>query len=125
MQRFTPDYWTINFNTTANAAVVTTSADALLVTIDFRTTHDLVGLFWQSTDAYSPTSYAYGTNNDYSTASLAFNFVLTNVRALDDVNGPTMTVTHLDNTQQFVRLAVYKDSGTFTNGHITLNFPAV
>lgn len=125
MQRFDPRYWCVNFNTTAAGSVICTAADALQVTCNFRTDADLIGLFWYSDDTYSHSLYRYESNYDYSTTTLDCDFVLTNIRALDQVNGPTLTVTHRDNTTDFVRLSNYITSGTPSAGHLHLPFASV
>src|ERR1044072_3659441 len=125
MQRFDPAYFTINFNKESAASLVATSANSLLVTIDFRTTQDLTGLYWWSTDNYSHTNYRYATNTDYSTTVLEFDFVLNNIRAIDALNGPTLAVQHVDTTTQFVRIWNYLTSGTNMAGPSKLDFANV
>ena len=125
MQRFDPRYWCVNFNTTAAGSVICTADDALLVTCNFRTDADLIGLYWYSDDTYSHANYRYESNYDYSTTILDFDFVLTNIRALDAVNGPTLTINHLDGTVDYVRLSNYITSGTSSAGHVHLAFASV
>ena len=129
LARFTPAYWAVNFGPTAAASVVTTNSTSILVTCNFRMYDDLIGLYWYSTDTYSHGQYLYATNNDYSTATLDFDFVLSGtIRALDQLNAPTLTVTHTVASglpQDFVRLSTYVTSGTMQAGHITLDFASV
>lgn len=125
MLRFAPAYWCVNFGTTCAGSVVVQGSSGLLVTCDFRTDTDIIGLYWYSTDTLSHTLYRYETNRDYSATTLDFDFVLTNIRDLAAINGPTLTVNHTDGSASYVRLSNYITSGTASAGHVHLPFASV
>ena len=111
------------------ATVVTQLSPAgsreMLTSCVFRTTGDLAGLLWDSTDTHSHPYYQYGTNLDYSTTVWQFDFAITNLIPIDQLNGLTLTVTHSDSSQNFIRLYNYLIAGGPTAGTIRLPFASV
>jgi len=128
IQRFDPRFWTVNFPRPMVAAVTTTAPDALRVDATFMTQGDLCGLIWASADTLDHPLLAYETLLDYSGATLSFRWQSGGVVALDQVNGPTLTINGLDSTGAahtwYVRLWNYA-SGTPTDAVVTLPFSAL
>ena len=130
IQRFDPRFWTVNFPMPMMAAITTTAPDALRVDATFYTTSDLAGLIWASTDTLSHPLLAYQTSLDYSGTTLQFDWQSSGVIPLDQVNGPTLTITGHDASGNphtwYVRLWNYINAGgTNTNATITLPFSAL
>lgn len=125
IQRFDPRFWTVNFPRPAMASVITTSADTMQIDVELHHEGELVGLIWASEDTLDHPLLAYETNRDYSNTSLSFRWQSEGVVALDQVNGPTLTIEGRDaeGNQQtsFVRLWNYAQ-GTPTDAVITLPF---
>ena len=125
IQRFDPRLWTVNFPMPMMAAITAPAPDALRVDATFYTTSDLAGLIWASTDTLSHPLLAYETSLDYSGATLSFQWQSGGVIALDQVNGPTLTITGSDASGNphtwYVRLWNYA-VGSDTNATITLPF---
>ena len=125
IQRFDPRFWTVNFPRPAMASVITTGADSMQIDVELHHEGELVGLIWASKDTLDHPLLAYETNRDYSNTSLSFRWQSEGVVALDQVNGPTLTIEGRDaegNLQtSFVRLWNYAQ-GTPTDAVITLPF---
>ena len=125
IQRFDPRFWTVNFPRPAMASVITTGADSLQIDVELHHEGELVGLIWASEDTLDHPLLAYETNRDYSNTSLSFRWQSEGVVALDQVNGPTLTIEGRDaegNPQtSFIRLWNYAQ-GTPTDAVITLPF---
>lgn len=92
VRRFNPLYWTVNFPRPMMAALVSTAPDALKVTAVFYRKGDLAGLIWESEDRFDHPLLAYETSRDYSGVRLSFRWKAQNLRALDLVDGPTLTI---------------------------------
>ena len=125
IQRFDPRFWTVNFPRPAMASVITTGADSMQIDVELHHEGELVGLIWASEDTLDHPLLAYETNRDYSNTSLSFRWQSEGVVALDQINGPTLTIEGRDaegNLQtSFVRLWNYAQ-GTPTDAVITLPF---
>lgn len=125
IQRFDPRFWTVNFPRPAMASVITTGADSMQIDVELHHEGELVGLIWASEDTLDHPLLAYETNRDYSNTSLSFRWQSEGVVALDQVNGPTLTIEgrNAEGNQQtsFVRLWNYAQ-GTPTDAVITLPF---
>jgi len=125
IQRFDPRYWTVNFPRPAMASVITTAPDALQVDLELHTAGEIVGLIWESADALDHPLLAYATDRDYRNTTLSFHWQSTGVIALDQSNGPTLTIEGRDAAGLprvwYVRLWNYA-TGTPTNAQITLPF---
>lgn len=128
IQRFDPRFWTVNFPRPAMASVVTVGPDAMQIDIELHHEGELVGLIWASEDAVDHPLLAYETNKDYSNTCLSFRWQSEGVIALDEVNGPTLTIEGRDadgNPQtSFIRLWNYAQ-GTPTDAVITLPFSQI
>ena len=128
IQRFDPRFWTVNFPRPMVAAVTTTAPDALRVDATFYTAGNLAGLIWASADTLDHPLLAYATSLDYSGTTLSFQWQSAGVIALDQINGPTLTITGNDASgvahTWYVRLWNYA-VGTPTNATITLPFSAL
>lgn len=125
IQRFDPRFWTVNFPRPAMAAVVTTGPDALRVEVELHHAGELVGLIWDSVDALDHPLLAYATDRDYAHTTLSFRWQSEGVIALDQPNGPTLTIEGRDASGAprtwYVRLWNYAQ-GTPTDARITLPF---
>ncbi|HZV09291.1 MAG TPA: TIGR02217 family protein, partial [Novosphingobium sp.] len=96
IQRFDPRFWTVNFPRPMMAALTNPAADAIRVDATFLTAADLAGLVWESADSLDHPLLAYATNSDYTGATLSFTWTSGGIIALDQVNGPTLTIEGLD-----------------------------
>jgi len=125
IQRFDPRFWTVNFPRPAMASVVTTSADSMQIDVELHHEGELVGLIWDSVDSLDHPLLAYETNRDYSNTTLKFDWQSEGVIALDEINGPTLTIEGRDASgipqTWYVRLWNYA-TGTPTNARIELPF---
>jgi uncharacterized protein (TIGR02217 family) len=125
IQRFDPRFWTVNFPRPMMAAVVTTGADSLRADCVFYRRNDLAGLIWSSEDMLDHPLTAYETRRDYRNSTLSFRWRSGGVIALDELNGPTLTIEGRDengNTRSwYVRLWNYAE-GSPTDATVSLNF---
>jgi len=107
------------------ASVVTTGYDSMVVDLVFYRYDDLCGLIWDSVDSLDHPFHQYQTRRDYSHTTLTFRWQGSNVRALDVVNSPTLTIEGRDQTGAartwYVRLWNYA-VGTAQDAVITLDF---
>jgi len=128
IQRFDPRFWTVNFPRPAMASVVTTGPDSLRVDVELHHAGELVGLIWDSADTLDHPLLAYATDRDYSHTILSFRWQSDGVIALDQPNGPTLTIEGRDAAglarTWYVRLWNYA-AGTPTDARITLPFSAL
>jgi uncharacterized protein (TIGR02217 family) len=128
IQRFDPRFWTVNFPRPAMASVVTTGPAALRVDLELHHAGELVGLIWDSLDSLDHPLLAYATDRDYAHTVLSFRWQSDGVIALDQPNGPTLTIEGRDAAGQpqvwYVRLWNYA-TGTPTDARITLPFSAL
>lgn len=128
IQRFDPRFWTVNFPRPAMASVITTAPDALKIDVELHNAGEIVGLIWESADTLDHPLLAYATDRDYRFTTLRFRWRSTGVIALDQPNGPTLTIEGRDTAGQarvwFVRLWNYA-VGTPTDAQITLPFSAI
>lgn len=90
--RFDPRFWTVNFPRPMVATVVSTAPDALRVEASFLRKADLGGLIWESVDRHDHPLLAYRTDGDYAHTSLRFRWRSDGIIALDQINGPTLTI---------------------------------
>jgi hypothetical protein len=125
MQRFDPRFWTVNFPRPAMASVVTTGPDALRVGVELHHVGELVGLIWESANTLDHPLLAYETDRDYRNTTLSFRWQSGGVIALDQPNGPTLTIEGRDASggprTWYVRLWNYAQ-GTPADARITLPF---
>jgi len=128
IQRFDPRFWTVNFPRPAMASVVTLGPDALRVDVELHHEGELVGLIWDSTDTLDHPLLAYATDRDYAHTTLSFRWQSEGIIALDQPNGPTLTIEGRDADgvarTWYVRLWNYAD-GTPTDAQVTLPFSAL
>jgi uncharacterized protein (TIGR02217 family) len=128
VQRFEPLYWTVNFPRPMMAAVTTSGADGLGVTAVFYNKDDLAGLIWDSQDTLDHPLFRYATNRDYRGLTLRLRWQSHNVKALDALWGPTLTIEGRDAGGQarswYVRLWNYA-VGSSEDAVITLDFDAL
>ncbi len=125
ISRFDPRFWTLNFPRPMVGALTTTGSDALACKLVFYRKNDLAGLIWESEDHFDHSLLAYETEKDYRGLVLSFRWQSSNVKALDQVHGPTLTIEGRDSggmtRSWFVRLWNYA-SGTPEDAVITLDF---
>ncbi|WP_086606681.1 DUF2460 domain-containing protein [Erythrobacter donghaensis] len=128
IQRFDPRFWTVNFPRPAMASVVTTGPDSLRVDVELHHAGELVGLIWESIDSLDHPLLAYATDRDYVHTTLSFRWQSQGVIALDQPNGPTLTIEGRDAAGTprtwYVRLWNYA-TGTPNDARITLPFSAL
>jgi uncharacterized protein (TIGR02217 family) len=128
VKRFDPRFWTVNFPRPMMASVTTTAADALRVDCVFYKANDLAGLIWEAEDRFDHPLTAYETSRDFRACRLAFRWRSGGVVALDQVNGPTLTIEGRDETGSarswYVRLWNYA-GGTPDDAAIALDFAAL
>ncbi len=125
MQRFDPRFWTVNFPRPAMASAVTIGPDALRVDVELHHVGELIGLIWESSDTLDHPLLAYETDRDYRNTTLSFRWQSDGVIALDQPNGPTLTIEGRDASGDprtwYVRLWNYAQ-GSPTDARITLPF---
>ncbi|PCI43356.1 MAG: TIGR02217 family protein [Alphaproteobacteria bacterium] len=125
IRRFSPRYWTINFPRPMMASMVTTGFDSLVIDLVFYRTEDLCGLIWDSVDSIDHPFHRYETARDYSHTVLSFRWQSTNIKELDGLNSPTLTIEGRDQNGAartwFVRLWNYA-VGSREDAVITLDF---
>ena len=92
LPRFDPAYWTVNFPRPMMAAVTTPAPDTLRVDAVFGRKDDLAGLIWEAEDRFDHPLLRYETARDFRGCRLAFRWRSAGVKALDAVNGPTLTI---------------------------------
>jgi hypothetical protein len=125
MSRFDPRFWTVNFPRPMMAAVTNPAADALRVDTVFYRHDDLAGLIWEAEDRFDHALLRYETDRDFRDVRLRFRWRSGGIRALDAVNGPTLTIEGRDAAGAprawYVRLWNYA-AGTPEDAVITLDF---
>ena len=125
IQRFDPRFWTVNFPRPMMASVVTTAPDALRVECEFFHAGELAGLIWTSEDTADHPLLAYETRRDYAHCVLRFRWRSGGVIALDQPNGPTLTIEGRDAAGTprawYVRLWNYAE-GSPEDAVVTLRF---
>ncbi|NBC88089.1 MAG: TIGR02217 family protein [Alphaproteobacteria bacterium] len=128
IQRFDPRFWTVDFPRPAMASAVTIGPDAIRVDVELHHEGELVGLIWESVDRFDHALLAYATDCDYSHTSLSFRWRSEGVIALDQPNGPTLTIEGRDEAgvshTWYVRLWNYAE-GSPTDARITLAFSSL
>jgi uncharacterized protein (TIGR02217 family) len=129
VKRFDPLHWTVDFPRGTIAGVVTTAdGHGLSVEAEILRKGDLVGLIWSSTDEAAHPAHARETGRDYSHCVLSFHWESSGVIALDQIDGPTLTIEGEDSAGNprswFVRLWNYA-VGTATSADVTLGFDAL
>ena len=112
VKRFDPLHWTVDFPRGTIASVVTTAdGHGLSVEAEILRKGDLVGLIWSSTDEAAHPAHARETGRDYSHCVLSFHWESSGVIALDQIDGPTLTIEGEDSAGNprswFVRLWNY------------------
>ncbi|HZG08813.1 MAG TPA: DUF2460 domain-containing protein [Allosphingosinicella sp.] len=125
VKRFAALYWTVNFPRPMMAAVTTTAPDALRVECVFYKGNDLAGLIWEAQDRWDHPLLAYDTARDFRGCRLSFRWRSGGVRALDAVDGPTLTIEGRDEAgaprSWYVRLWNYAD-GSPEDAAVALDF---
>jgi uncharacterized protein (TIGR02217 family) len=123
--RFDARLWSVNFPRPMMASVVTTGAHSLRVDFVFYKADDLAGLIWEAEDRFDHPLLAYETSRDFRGCRLAFRWRSGGVKALDAVDGPTLTIEGRDSDgaprSWFVRLWNYAD-GTPEDALVSLDF---
>lgn len=126
VKRFAAADWTVDFPRGAMASTVTQANEhGLTVEAHFLRKGDLIGLIYESGDGHNHPARKRETRRDYSRCRLSFRWKSTGLVALNEVNGPTMTIEGRDAAGEpkrwFVRLWNYA-SGNPTNAVVTLDF---
>lgn len=128
VKRFDARYWTVNFPRPMMASVVTTAPDALRVDAVFYTGNDLAGLIWETADRFDHPLLAYETDRDFRGCTLRFRWRSGGLKALDALDGPTLTIEGRDASgaarSWYVRLWNYA-TGTPEDAVVTLDFAAL
>lgn len=128
VKRFSPPFWTMDFPRPMMASVVTTGAEGLRVDAVFHTSGDLAGLIWEAADRWDHPLLAYAMDRDFSGCVLSFGWRSGGVKALDAVNGPTLTIEGRDAAGNprawYVRLWNYAVGGP-EDAVVTLDFDAL
>ncbi|MEA3064647.1 MAG: hypothetical protein QOJ27_1093 [Sphingomonadales bacterium] len=128
VKRFDARFWTVNFPRPMMASVVTTGPDALRIDCVFYKADDLAGLIWEAEDRFDHALLAYETDRDFRGCRLAFRWRSGGIRALDAVDGPTLTIEGRDEAgaarSWFVRLWNYAE-GIVEDALVELDFAAL
>ena len=128
VKRFDARLWSVNFPRPMMASVVTVAPDALRVDCVFYKADDLAGLVWEAEDRFDHPLLAYETNRDFRACRLSFRWRSGGIKALDEVDGPTLTIEGRDQAgaarSWYVRLWNYAD-GTPEDALVALDFAAL
>ncbi|MGZ8287120.1 MAG: non-contractile tail sheath protein, partial [Allosphingosinicella sp.] len=128
VKRFDARLWSVNFPRPMMASVLTTAADALRVDCVFYKADDLAGLIWESEDRFDHPLLAYETSRDFRGCKLRFRWRSGGIRALDSIDGPTLTIEGRDSVgaarSWYVRLWNYAE-GTPEDALVELDFAAL
>jgi len=129
VKRFDPLHWSVDFPRGTIASVITTpDGHGLNVQAEFLRKGDLVGLIYESEDGRAHPAHARETNRDYSGCTLSFRWQSSGLIALDQPNGPTLTIEGKDAGGSpriwLVRLWNYAN-GAPDNAVVTLDFDAL
>jgi len=129
IKRFDARFWTVNFPRPMMAAVTTPAPQGLRVDLSFLKANDLAGLIWESADQFDHPLLSYATARDYRGLTLRFRWQAEGaLRALDAVNGATLTIEGRDVAGRprswYVRLWNYA-VGSPVDAVVTLNFDAL
>jgi uncharacterized protein (TIGR02217 family) len=128
LKRFDARLWTVNFPRPMMASVVTTGPNSLRVDCVFYKADDLAGLIWESEDRFDHPLLAYETSRDFRGCRLRFRWRSGGIRALDAIDGPTLTIEGRDSAgaerSWFVRLWNYAE-GTPEDASVELDFADV
>ena len=128
VKRFDPVYWTVDFPRPMMASVVSTGAHSLRADAVFYRKDDLAGLIWWAEDKVDHPLLAYETSRDFRDCVLKFRWRSFGVKALDAINGPTLTIEGRDALgvakAWYVRLWNYA-VGTPTDALVTIDFATV
>lgn len=128
VKRFDPRLWSVNFPRPMMASAVTTGPDSLRVDCVFYKANDLAGLIWEAEDRFDHPLLAYETDRDFRSCRLAFRWRSGGIRALDSVDGPTLTIEGRDEggaeRSWYVRLWNYAD-GSPEDALVELDFEAL
>ncbi|WP_169447604.1 chitobiase/beta-hexosaminidase C-terminal domain-containing protein [Paenibacillus daejeonensis] len=107
MYKLQPKYLINNFSFDMMAATVTEGHD-VVTTGNFRTTHDLSGLSWETEDLHSHADFKYPTNPDFSNVQLSYTYQLSgDVPDMNAGQAPALTIETLDGGIHYVRLWNY------------------
>ncbi|HLL30314.1 MAG TPA: TIGR02217 family protein, partial [Allosphingosinicella sp.] len=125
VKRFDARLWTVNFPRPMMASVVTTGPNSLRVDCVFYKADDLAGLIWESQDRFDHPLLAYETSRDLRSCRLSFRWRSGGLRALDAVDGPTLTIEGRDQAgaerSWYVRLWNYSE-GSPEDALVELDF---
>jgi uncharacterized protein (TIGR02217 family) len=129
VKRFDPLHWTVDFPRGTIASTVTSGdGHGLKLEAEILRKGDLVGLIYESEDRHAHPAHARETSRDYSRTKLSFRWRSTGAIALDQINGPTLTIEGRDSAGNartwFVRLWNYAQ-GSGEDAFITLDFDAL
>lgn len=128
IQRFEPRFWTVDFPRPAMASVIRTGPDSMQVDCEFHHEGELVGLIWESEDTLDHPLLAYETSRNYERTTLSFRWQSTGLIALDQANGPTLTIEGRDHSGNakswYVRLWNYAE-GSPNDAMISLPFSSL
>jgi uncharacterized protein (TIGR02217 family) len=126
--RFDPVFWTVNFPRPMMASVTSIAADALRVDAVFYRRDDLAGLIWEAEDKHDHVLLRYETSRDFRGCRLRFRWRSSGVLALDQVNGPVLTIEGRDAAGAprawYVRLWNYA-AGAPEDALVTIDFASV
>ena len=107
MYKLQPKYLINNFSFDMMAATVTEGQD-VITTGNFRTTHDLSGMSWETEDLHSHADFKYPTNSDFSNVQLSYTYQLSgDVPDMNAGQAPALTIETLDGGIYYVRLWNY------------------
>ncbi|MCF8473071.1 MAG: DUF2460 domain-containing protein [Emcibacter sp.] len=125
VRRFSPRYWTVNFPRPMMASVITSGYNSLVIDLVFYRYEDLCGLIWESEDLFDHPFHRYETRKNYAHTVLSFRWQSSNIKTLDLLHSPTLTIEGRDQNggarTWYVRLWNYA-IGTVDDAVITLDF---
>lgn len=129
VKRFDPFHWSVDFPRGTIASLVTSDdGHGLTVRCEFLRSGDLVGLIWESRGLLAHPAQGREDKRDYSGCQLGFHWQSSGIVALDQIDGPTLTIEGVDEDglprTWFVRLWNYA-SGSVIDADILIDFDAL
>jgi len=100
-----PKYLICNFNFEAAGAVIVPFGEdnKVIITGNFRSKRDYVGISWMSTDTWSHPDFRYPTSTDFSNVVLSYTYNIEGSAApLDSVAGSPSLIIVMSNDQQYI-----------------------
>ena len=119
---FRGDCWTINNNFESSAAITSSNNSNFTVTGTFRTTGDMIGIYWNSEDLIQHPYISYGSRTDYRNVILEFDYNMSGCKDWNedynvDNNPCVITINKTDGSVDYVVMYQF-----ITGNHVRIDF---